>query len=254
MDFTSVHPFHFLKLLIMNTQFRKILFTVLLLALAGISPNLFPAAQAGIATFPLLVKQWLFPSAALILMLIFALKLLQYQDLSRIAIKGIVAGLVATIVLEIFSITGFKLGWMPGDLPRLMGVILLNRFASGPDVWSDIAGWAYHFWNGAMFGLIFSLIFGQSKLWQGLLYGLLIGLGFMLSPVVKSLGIGTFGVDFKDGYQFAITVTVAHLGFGVALSFLLKYLNKAVPNIWIRSKGQGAEIRRISVRKEFIEA
>jgi hypothetical protein len=37
---------------------------------------------------------------------------------------------------------------------------------------------------------------------------LMIGLGFMISPVVKSLGIGLFGMGFKDGYQFALTVTM----------------------------------------------
>lgn len=254
MDFTAVHPFHFLKSPIMKTQFKKILVTIFLLALAGISPNLFPAAQAGIAPFCLLVKQWLFPSAGLIFLVIIALKVFKYDDLSRIAINGIVAGMISTIGLEIFRITGFRLGWMPGDLPRLMGVIMLNQFATGPDTWSDIAGWAYHFWNGAMFGLIFSLISGQSKLWQGLLYGLVIGIGFVLSPVVKSLGIGPFGISFKGGYQFAITVTVAHLAFGSTLSFLLIKFNRTVANIWIRSKGKYGEIHRISAHNKPLEA
>ena len=220
----------------MTIQPNKLLITIVLLALAGISPNLFPAAQAGIASFPSLVKQFLFPSAGLILIMIIGSKILKYNDLSRLAINGIVAGIISTIALEIFREIGFRLGTMPGDLPRLMGVVMLNQLATGPDAWSDLAGWAYHFWNGAMFGLIFTLLLGQSKLWQGLLYGFLIGLGFMLSPVVKSLGIGTFGIDFKDGYQFASTVTLAHLAFGLALSFLSIRLNRGIPNIWLRSK------------------
>lgn len=233
MDWHKVYPF-FLKHLIMSVQLKKLLITLILLALAGISPNLFPAAQAGMASFPSLVKQLLFPSAGLILIMIIALKVLKYNDLSRLAVNGIVAGIISTIALEIIREIGFHLEWMPGDLPKLMGVVMLNQFATGPDVWSDLAGWAYHFWNGAMFGLIFSLLLGQSKLWQGLLYGLLIGAGFMLSPVVKSLGIGAFGVDFKDGYQFALTVTLAHIAFGLALSFLLIRLNKGIPNIYLR--------------------
>ena len=94
--------------------------------------------------------------------------------------------------LEIFRESGFRLGTIPGDLPRLMGVLMLNQFASGPDMWSDLAGWVYHFWNGAMFGLIFSLLFGQGKLWQGLLFGLLIGIGFMISPGRKIIRYRTF--------------------------------------------------------------
>jgi len=32
-----------------------------------------------------------------------------------------------------------------------MGVLLLDRFALGPSALSDIAGFSYHFWNGAAF-------------------------------------------------------------------------------------------------------
>ena len=220
----------------MNIQIKKLLLISVLLALAAVSPNLFPAAQAGMASFPSLVSKFLFPSAALILIIIIIAKILKYTDVARLAINGILAGIISTVALEIFRESGFRLGMMPGDLPRLMGVLILNQFASGPDIWSDLAGWAYHFWNGAAFGLIFSLLFGQSKLWQGIFYGLLIGVGFMISPVVKSLGIGLFGVDFKKGYEFVTTVTIAHIAYGFTLSLLLRRLNKGLPPIWVRLK------------------
>ncbi len=220
----------------MNIQIKKLLITFILLGLAAISPNLFPAAQKGLASFPWLVSKFLFPSAALIFIIIIIAKILKYTDITRLAINGILAGIISTVALEIFRISGFKLGWMPGDLPRLMGVLILNQFASGPDIWSDLAGWTYHFWNGAAFGLIFSLLLGQGKLWKGILYGLLIGVGFMISPVVKSLGIGLFGVDFKNRYEFATTVTIAHVAYGFTLSLLLMRLSKGLPNIWVRLK------------------
>lgn len=220
----------------MTIQTKKLIISLILLALAGVSPNLFPAAQAGMDSFPSLLSKFLFPSAALIIAVIIIAKILKYKDISRLAVNGIFAGILATIALEVFREAGFRLGTMPGDLPRLMGVLMLNQFASGPDIWSDLAGWAYHFWNGAMFGLIFSLLFGQSKLWLGLLYGLLIGVGLMVSPVVKSLGIGLFGIDFKDGYQFALTVVIAHAAFGLVLAFLLMKWNRGIPNIWLRLK------------------
>jgi hypothetical protein len=210
----------------------------ILLALAAISPNLFVAAQAGIATFSSLAIEFLVPSFALILLVIVISKLLKYTDIFRLAVNGILAGIISTVALEIFRELGFRFGMMPGDLPRLMGVILLNQFSSGPDIWSDLAGWSYHAWNGAAFGLIFSLVLGQSKIWQGFLYGLLIGIGFMISPVVKSLGIGLFGINFKDGYQFALTVTIAHAAFGLALSFLLMKWNKGISNICLRWKNK----------------
>ena len=222
----------------MTIQTKKLIVSLILLTLAGVSPNIFPAAQAGIDSFPSLISIFLFPSAALIMVAIIIAKILKYKEVSRLAINGIFAGILATIALEIFREAGFRLGTMPGDLPRLMGVLMLNQFASGPGIWSDVAGWEYHFWNGAMFGLIFSLLLGQAKIWHGFVYGLLIAIGFMVSPVVKSLGIGLLGIGFKDGYQFALTVTIAHVAFGLALAFLLMKWNKAIPNIWIRWKNK----------------
>lgn len=225
----------------MNIQIKKIILVSVLLALAAVSPNLFPAAQAGMASFPSLISEFLFPSVALIFIIIIVAKILKYTDVTRLAINGILAGIISTVALEIIRESGFRSGMMPGDLPRLMGVLILNQFASGPDIWSDLAGWAYHFWNGASFGLIFSLLIGQSKSWQGIFYGLLIGVGFMISPVVKSLGIGLLGVDFKKGYEFATTVTVAHIAYGFFLSLLLKRLNKGIPPIWVRLKSLRAK-------------
>lgn len=220
----------------MKFNTNKILITILFLILAAISPNVFVAAQAGVAEFSTLVIQFLLPSVALIFLLILLAKFLKFRDITRLAINGIVAGIIATIALEIFRESGFRLGTMPGDLPRLMGVLMLNQFASGPDIWSDLAGWSYHFWNGAAFGLIFSLLLGQGKIWYGLVYGLVIGIGLMVSPVVKSLGIGLFGVDFKNGYEFATTVVIAHIAFGITLSFLLSKWNKGISNIFIRNR------------------
>jgi len=218
----------------MYTYLKKGIIVLVLLALAAISPNLFMISQAGMASFQELTVRILFPSVGLIVVVIIISKALKFTEITRLAVNGILAGCIATVALEVFRETGFRIGFMPGDLPRLMGVLMLNQFATGPDVWSDLAGWAYHFWNGAAFGLIFSLIAGQSKAWQGLLYGLLIGGVFMISPVVKSLGIGLFGIDFNDGYQFALTVILAHAAFGLTLSLLLLKMNKGIPVIWRR--------------------
>jgi hypothetical protein len=223
----------------MKTQLTKTLVILLLLGLASISPNLFMLAQAGIAPFSLLAIRFLIPSIALILIVIGISKFVKYDEIAKLAFNGILAGIISTVALEIFRESGFRLGTMPGDLPRLMGVLMLDQFASGPDIWSDLAGWAYHFWNGAAFGLIFSLLLGQSKLLQGLVYGLMIGVVFMISPVVKSLGIGLFGVEFKNGYQFAITVTIAHAAFGLVLSYLLKRWNRGIPNVLVRLQNNG---------------
>ena len=220
----------------MKTQTKKIFFISILLLLSAISPNLFVAAQAGANELSTMAIQFLIPSIALIIILILLFDRLKFKDISRLAINGIIAGILSTIALQIIRETGFRLGTMPGDMPRLMGVLLLNQFASGPNFWSDLAGWAYHFWNGASFGIIFSLLVGQSKPWNGILFGVLIGIGFMVSPVVKSLGIGVFGLEFKRGFEFLVTVTLAHVAFGITLTIILSRLNKGIPNIWYRFK------------------
>jgi hypothetical protein len=107
---------------------------------------------------------------------------------------------------------------MPGDLPELKGVLLLDRFTLGPSAASNLAGWAYHFWNGAAFGIIFVLLIGTKRVWMAVLYGLALGVAFMLSPVVKSLGVGYFGWDFSVG--FPVVVSLAHAAFGLGLEWL----------------------------------
>jgi hypothetical protein len=83
---------------------------------------------------------------------------------------------------------------------------------------SDVAGWAYHFWNGASFGLIYVLVFGTCRRWAGIVFGVLLGFGFMFSPVVSALGVGFMGLEFSKG--FPLTVTFAHAAFGLALGCL----------------------------------
>lgn len=210
---------------------KKLVLVIIVLILAGIAPNLFPYAETGNATLSSLAIKYLIPSAALIFIITFLNFLMKYNALNNQIYNGILAGLIGTIGLEIVREIGFRLGGMPGDLPKLMGVLLLDRFAEGPGFWSNIAGWAYHFWNGAVFGIIFSLLLGRGKTWMGIVYGLLLGIAFMISPVTRTLGIGAFGFEFKDGYQFITTVTLAHVAFGGILGMIIYKMNKNQPNI-----------------------
>ncbi|HVC91863.1 MAG TPA: hypothetical protein VND66_14710 [Acidobacteriaceae bacterium] len=196
---------------------KRALTIMLLLAAASVSPLIFPIAQSGRSSMDVLAKLALLPSAAILLITV-ALLYRAKDSLAKISTVGLAAGAVATIALEAFRLPGFWLGFMPGNLPRLMGVLLLNQFASGPSLKSDIAGWAYHFWNGASFGLIYVLVFGTCRRWVGAAFGVLLGLDFMLSPVVSSLGVGFLGLEFSKG--FPVTVTVAHAAFGLALGWL----------------------------------
>jgi hypothetical protein len=187
------------------------------LAAASVGPLIFPAAQAGYGTMAQSAKYLLLPAVA-VLIFIALLSWKSVPEIGRSIVWGGLAGAIATIGLEIVRITGFRMGYMPGNLPHLMGVLLLDRFALGPSAASDLAGWVYHFWNGASFGIIYVLLFGAARRWVGGLYGIAVGLGFLVSPVVISLGVGYFGLQFSKG--FPITVLSAHLAFGLALGVL----------------------------------
>jgi hypothetical protein len=196
---------------------KRSLIVVLLLALASVSPLIFPVAESGRSSMDFLAKFALLPVAGALLL---TLALLYRNDdpIAKMGLVALAAGAVATLGLEVVRLTGFWLGFMPGNLPRLMGVLLLNRFAVGPSLASDVAGWAYHLWNGACFGLMYVLIFGTCRRWVGTVFGIGIGIGFMLSPVVSALGVGFLGLQFSRG--FPITVTLAHAAFGALLGWL----------------------------------
>ncbi len=198
------------------------------LAAASVGPLIFPAAQAGHGTMAQSAKHFLLPAVA-VLMVVAVLCWKSVPAIGRSIVWGGLAGAIATVGLEIVRIAGFKMGYMPGNLPRLMGVLLLDRFALGPSLASDFAGWGYHFWNGASFGIIYVLILGTSRRWLGLLYGIVAGLGFLMSPVVLSLGVGYFGLQFSLG--FPITVLAAHAVFGLALGTLAHRFLSAQPSV-----------------------
>lgn len=196
---------------------KQALTILLLLTAASVSPLIFPMAESGRSSMDVLAKIALLPAGVLLLATL-ALLYRSNDSLAKTAAAGLAAGAVATVALEAVRLPGFWLGFMPGNLPRLMGVLLLGQFASGPSLKSDIAGWAYHFWNGASFGMIYVLIFGTCRRWVGAIFGVLLGFGFMLSPVVSALGVGFLGLEFSKG--FPLTVTAAHAAFGLALGWL----------------------------------
>jgi hypothetical protein len=210
---------------------RPLSLVLLALLAAAVGPNIFPAAEAGYGELNLFAIRLLLPAIA-VLVVIVILGRRWEPAIARTIVWGALAGALATIPLEAVRISGYLLGFMPGNLPRLMGVLLLNRFALGPSTASDIAGWAYHFWNGASFGVIYVLIFGAARRWAGVLYGIAVGVGFMLSPVVVALGVGYFGLQFSD--WFSVTVLTAHIAFGFALGVLAKqFVGAERSPVWV---------------------
>jgi hypothetical protein len=126
----------------------------ILIAMAAVAPNAFPAAEAGFGTLHDFAIYLIIPAAVLLVIAWAILRKSRFRELAHAIRAGAIAGALATFALEAVRYSGFKLGFMPGNLPELMGVLLLDRFALGPSATSTLAGFTYHFWNGACFGII----------------------------------------------------------------------------------------------------
>lgn len=198
---------------------------LVLIALLG--PLAFPLSSAGYLSLHALAFVLVVPSSLVLLAAVPGLYG-RRPDVSALLWRGLLSGAVATFALEAVRYPGFRLGFMPGNLPRLMGVLLLGRFALGPSAWSDLAGFTYHYWNGAAFGAVLVLLFGGRAARRAVPYAVAVGLGFLASPVVTALGGGFMGLAL--GAAFVGTVMTAHLAFGLALAGMLTVLHiKDVP-------------------------
>lgn len=202
-----------------RSRIEEVALGLLALAAAAVSPTIFPAAQAGLARMSVLAVRLLVPSIVLLVAVAVAAVLRGHRRVARRMIAGAACGAAATLGLEAIRLPSFLLGGMPGDLPRLMGVLLADRFMLGPSTLSDVLGYAYHFWNGASFGLIFAVLFGSASWRWTSIYGLSIGLGFLAGPAVRAMGVGFLGLQMPT---MTATVVVAHLAFGLLLGLCLR--------------------------------
>lgn len=190
------------------------------LTVAAVGPNVLVfALTPGMPGMPVLVRYALVPSLLLFgVVWTAALRLDQRRLANRIWV-GLWVGAATTGVLDAIRLTGFQLGLMPGNMPRMFGVLILDRMALGPSLGSDILGYLYHYWVGACFGLTYTLLLGRFRWWGGLVWGLIIEVGMMVTPpMVVAMDTGYFGIKFGPGL-FA-TSLVAHVLYGVALGLL----------------------------------
>lgn len=214
----------------MKKDWGTLIFTGITLALASVPPLIFPVAQSGFSNLSTLALYGLIP-AIILLAILAILAHKSHPVITRSIAWGALAGAIATVALEIVRSTGFHLGYMPGSLPKLMGVLLLNQFMTGPTTLSNIAGWAYHFSNGAAFGIIYVLFVGTRRRWAALIFALIIGTIFLLSPVVRTMGVGFFGLEFSIGLP--IVIYLAHLAFGGALGWLSRRFVGDQPSMFL---------------------
>jgi len=104
------------------------LLRILLLLPASAAPVAFPPSQMGYASLPTLAEVLVLPAAMVLLLFWLGLGPLGADELRTVITRGAVSGAAATLALEAVRYSGLRLGYMPGNLPELMGVLLLDRF------------------------------------------------------------------------------------------------------------------------------
>ncbi|MBI4657574.1 MAG: hypothetical protein HY735_01785 [Verrucomicrobia bacterium] len=190
------------------------------LMVAAVGPNILVVALTpGLPEMPLLARYALAPSLVFLAVVWVVGKCLGQTRLTNRICAGLWVGAAASGVLDAIRLTGFYLGQMPGNMPRMFGVLILDRMALGPTLGSDVLGYLYHYWVGACFGLTYTLLAGRIRWWGGVVWGLIIEVGMMVTPpMVVAMDTGYFGLKFGPG--LLVTSFIAHVAYGAALGLL----------------------------------
>lgn len=196
--------------------------TLVALACAAVGPNIIIVALTpGLLKMPALSKFVLVPSIIVLLINLLISKRVRWRRLSNRIWTGIWVGASATAMLDLIRLTGFSLGLMPGNMPRMFGVLIMNSMAQGPSFSSDVIGYLYHYWVGACFGLTLTLVGGKTRWWVGLIWGLIIEVGMMTTPpMVVAMDTGYFGSKLGPG--LLLVSLIAHIVYGTFLGLLVQ--------------------------------
>jgi len=173
---------------------------------------------------PILVSWALLPSIVL-LVVVWVLAWLRLERLSNRIWTGLWVGWGCTAALDVFRLTSFSLGLLPGNMPRMFGVLILDQMALGPTLLSDVVGGLYHYWVSACFGLTYTLLVGRTRWWGGLIWGVIIEIGMMATPpMVIAMDTGYFGLKLGKGLWNGVFIgsLIPHISYGIALGLLLE--------------------------------
>lgn len=200
--------------------------TGLALIPAAVGPNILVVASTpGMPSMPFLARWALVPSL-LLLALTWALAAkLGLGRLNNRIWTGIWVGFGSAAALDVFRLMSFSLGLLPGNMPRMFGVLILNTMAVGPTLLSDLVGSLYHYWVSISFALTYTLLCGRTRWWGGLVWGLIIEVGMMTTPpMVTAMDTGYFGLKLGKGILNGVFLgsLFPHISYGIALGLLLE--------------------------------
>jgi hypothetical protein len=137
--------------------------------------------------------------------------------------KGVVAGLVATLVLSALMILNSKFGLLPQI--NIIGLLAVLGTLSVPSAWMD------HFIVGVVvWGLLyagFDAVVTRPPVWiKGMIFGVFAWL-MMMVAFMPLAGAGFFGANL--GIAPAVELLILHLIYGVVLAVTYDLLGVLVP-------------------------
>lgn len=158
------------------------------------------------------------------LLVIYALGAYARKINARLLTNGLAlgtwAGLAATVVYDgvRYVVEHTHPFGYSGFVPILMyGSWITGRPTSSAS--AHVAGWLYHYWNGATFGVIYALTIGKRAWWWGVGYGIVME--------CCMLGVFPFFLRVTNKVDFILISMIGHLFYGATLGYLaqryLKY-------------------------------
>jgi hypothetical protein len=189
-----------------------------LIACALVSLAALVAHVFGILRMPFFLEVIGIPSLLVVYALLAYARKINAAMLTNGLWVGFWAGLVASLMYD-----GVRYLVERGHLFGYNGFVPILMFGSwitGYPIHSTpakIAGWTYHYWNGATFGVVYTLAVGRKKWWWGLGYGILME--------CCMLGLFPFFLRVTNRVDFIAVSMIGHLAYGGTLGWLAqKYL------------------------------
>lgn len=131
-------------------------------------------------------------------------------------VKGIIAGLVATVVLSVLMIMKGKMGLMPD-----VNVIAMLASKMGGN---SMMAWVAHFMIGMIgYGIAYVVIFSKLPFSSVILRGIALGVAgwaMMMIAVMPMMGAGLLGMKLASGMMVPVATLMLHVIFGAVLSFV----------------------------------
>ncbi len=154
----------------------------------------------------------------------------------RAVVIGTLAGLVGAVAYDIFRLPFvFSDAWGLGrfGIPQMPLFKVFPRFGAlilgepveqaSYSLAAQLIGWAYHFSNGATFGVMFAAIYAEGReamdaargrAWKPIVWATLMAVGIELCLLVSPYA-RFFGIQLTP--RFVVVTLVAHLIFGLGL-------------------------------------